>query len=336
MPWTAAFRAAQQAHGAEQSALVHSQAYTPLTRQGEAIGFMVVNRTELRPFTPPELSLMQGFADQAVIAIENARLLTELRESLDRQTATADILRTIASSPAEAERSLDTIAETAARIFGAANVGIRRREGDVMRMVSASGPNGNMMRHAFPNVPFDRSHVMGACAVDNRQIHVEDWSQGEWASDAFAARVREMGMRTSAYTPLSRGGDKIGAMVVNRNEVRPFQPNELELMRGFADQAVIAIENARLLAELRESLERQTATSEVLGVISASPGELAPVFDAMLDSAMRICDARYGTVLRCDGFNVEGVALRAAPGHNTSVEFLMAGRRNRPRPILAG
>jgi two-component system, NtrC family, sensor kinase len=203
-----------------------------------------------------------------------------LRESLDRQTATADILRVIAGTPEDSKRALDTIAETAARIFDAANVNLRRIEGDVLRIVGAAGPP-TLARvwEAPPDLPLEPTDPAVRSVFDNRQIHVEDRRVALANEHGEIARVlRDLPVRSQAFTPLSRQGEAIGVMIgvmiVTRSEVRPFQQGELDLMTGFADQAVIAIENARLLNELRESLQQQTATAEVLKTISRTVFDL--------------------------------------------------------------
>ncbi|HXQ53060.1 MAG TPA: GAF domain-containing protein [Stellaceae bacterium] len=274
----------------------------PLLKDGEVIGGLTLQRREAKAFTDKQIELVENFAAQAVIAIENARLLGELRESLDRQTATADILRVIASTPGDPTRALDTIAETAARMFDAWSVGIRRLDGTVLRSVSAAGPLSIAHRNQLPDLVLDQAPIIGSAVVENRQVHIEDFAaRTDETSEASRRLALEMGVRTTAFTPLTRDGKAIGVMAVNRNHVRPFLPNELELMRGFADQAVIAIENARLLTELRESLDRQTATSEVLGVISSSPGELQPVFDTMVENAVRLCEGAEGSIFQLSG-----------------------------------
>jgi class 3 adenylate cyclase len=226
----------------------------PMLKDNELIGVLSIYRQEVRPFTDKQIELLQNFAAQAVIAIENTRLLNELRESLDRQTATADILRVIAGTPEDSKRALDTIAETASRMFGVANVNFRRIEGDVLRIVSSAGPTIERLRKALPDIPLEPTDPAARCFLDNHQIPVDD-RQAVLANErgAIAAALRELPVRSQVFTPLSRRGKPIGVMIVTRGEVRPFQEHELELMRGFADQAVIAIENARLLSELRDS-----------------------------------------------------------------------------------
>jgi class 3 adenylate cyclase/putative methionine-R-sulfoxide reductase with GAF domain len=228
----------------------------PMLKKGDLIGTISIYRQEVRPFADKQIALVQNFAAQAVIAIENARLLTELRESLDRQTATADILRVIASTPEDSKHALDTIAETASHIFGVANVNFRRIDGDVLRVVSSAGPTIERLRKALPDIPLEATDPAVRCFLDNRQIPIED-RQAVLINErgAIAAALRELPVRSQVFTPLSREGKAIGVMIVTRGEVEPFQESDLDLMKGFADQAVIAIENARLLSELRQRTE---------------------------------------------------------------------------------
>jgi GAF domain-containing protein len=236
-----------------------SDLLVPMVKEDQLIGAIVIYRTEVRPFTEKQIELVKNFAAQAVIAIENARLLNELRESLDRQTATADILRVIAGTPEDSKRALDTIAETASRMFDTANVNFRRLEGNVLRMVSAAGPSVTKLREVVPDAPLEPTEPAVRCVLENKQIAVEDRlamlpnERGEIGRALHDLALRGLPIRSQAFTPLFREGKAIGVMIVSRGEVRPFQEHELELMKGFADQAVIAIENARLLSELRES-----------------------------------------------------------------------------------
>ena len=239
-----------------------------------------------------ELSKARAEAKKA--SDENARLLNELRESLDRQTATADILRAIAATPGDSQRALDTIAETAVRMFDAASVGIRRLEGGVSRSVAAAGPYATTVRDAATEMPLDPAHFATRCMIENRQIQI-DPSENKFAREVPSLSRVPIG--NTAFTPLTREGEAIGFMAVHRGEIHPFSPDELELMRGFAVQAVIAIENARLLTELNErmrdlslSLERQTATSAVLRVIAESKDDARPVMQAIVEHASRLCD----------------------------------------------
>src|SRR6516165_7420064 len=211
----------------------------PLLREGNLIGIMAFQRFKPGEFTPKQIELVETFAAQAVIAIENARLLNELRESLDRQTATADILRVIASTPEDSKRALDTIAETASRMFDSANVNLRRLEGNVLRVVSSAGPSVTKLREVLPDIPLETTDPAVRSVLDNRQIAVEDRlaalpnERGELARTLHDLAQRGLPIRSQAFTPLLREGKAIGVMIVSRGEVRPFQQYELELMRGF-------------------------------------------------------------------------------------------------------
>jgi two-component system, NtrC family, sensor kinase len=240
----------------------------PMLRHKELIGAFNIFRREVGLFNDKQIALAQNFAAQAVIAIENARLLNQLRESLDRQTATADILRVIAGTPEDSKRALDTIAETASRMFDSANVIFRRLERNVLRVVSAAGPSFAKLREVMPDAPLEPPMEPGVrCFLENRQITVEDRlatppnQHGEIDRALHDLARRGLPIRSQAFTPLLREGKAIGVMIVSRGEVRSFQEHELELMRGFADQAVIAIENARLLSELRERTQQVEAQS---------------------------------------------------------------------------
>jgi adenylate cyclase len=226
----------------------------PMLRDGEPLGVIVAGWAEAGPVPKVQEELLKTFADQAVIAIENARLLNELRESLDRQTATANILRVIAGTPEDSKGALDKIAETALRMFDATNVNFRRLEGNVLRMVSSAGPSYAALREVMPDAPLEPTDPAVRSVFENRQIAVEDRHTTLLNEHGEIARaLRNLPERSLSFTPLSREGKGIGVMIVSRSEVRPFQEHELVLMSGFADQAVIAIENARLLGELRES-----------------------------------------------------------------------------------
>src|SRR5215813_11579586 len=243
----------------------------PLLREGVAVGTIQLRRAEVNPFTDKQIALLKTFADQAVIAIENTRLLNELRESLENQTASADILRAIASSPAKAERALNVIAETTARRFAASNVNIRLLDGNILRYVGSTGPTAEHMQALFPEGPPDANRASGKAILERRQTYLR-------GSDV-PVLSRAAGIVSTVATPLIREGQAIGVLMVMRSDPRPFTDTDLAQLSNFADQAVIAIENTRLLNELRqrtddlsESMEQQTATSEVLQVISSSPG----------------------------------------------------------------
>jgi GAF domain-containing protein len=284
----------------------------PMLKENTLIGAIAIYRQEVRPFTDKQIDVVTNFARQAVIAIENTRLLNELRESLENQTASADILRTIASSPAKAERALDVIAETTARRFEASNVNIRLLDGNILRYVGSTGPTAEHMQALFPEGPPDANTISGKAILERRQIYIR--------GDDVPVSGRAAGIVSNVATPLIREGQAIGVLMVMRSDPRPFTDTDLAQLSNFAAQAVIAIENTRLLNELRqrtddlsESLEQQTATSEVLQVISSSPGKLEPVFEAMLDNAVRLCEAKYGLLLLYDGKQFRAAALHDLP-----------------------
>ena len=261
----------------------------PLRQHGELIGALNSRRIEVRPFTPAQIKLLETFADQAVIAIENVRLFQELKESLEQQTATSEILGVIASSPTDIQPVLNVIAENAARICGTPDVAICRVEADGYRFVATYG--SAPVQAAGETRPLDRGSVVGRAMIDRQMIHIRDVRA---VQDDFwrvkTAAVPE-GLRTMLAIPLLREDIAIGAIVMRRTEVNPFTDKQLALLKTFADQAVIAIENVRLFQELKESLEQQTATSEILGVIASSPTDIQPVLDTVAKNAARLCEA---------------------------------------------
>jgi GAF domain-containing protein len=305
---------------------------TPLRREQKAIGVLIVHRDRPEPFTAEELALQQSFADQAVIAIENARLFNETRESLDRQDATAEILRTIASAPGDAGRSLQQIAETSARLFGAPSVSIQLVEDGEWGEAYRFGDSALRIRSAVPlaKIRVGGPNMPGAVVGQNRQFHVRDLdhldpSVADWPGLPHA---RAAGTRTMCGTPLRREGNAIGALIIYRDRLLPFTPEELALQQSFADQAVIAIENARLFNETQEALSRQIATAEILRVISQSPTDVRPVFDAIVLTSVRLlgCDSAF--FLRCDDITYTPVAGTTTAGLLTEL--------GSPQPIDPG
>ena len=281
----------------------------PLLHQGSVIGVIFVGKIAPQPFTPKQIELVASFADQAVIAIENTRLLNELRESLQQQTATSEVLKVISSSPTDIQPVLDAVAENAARLCEANNAVIFRLDGDLLRPVTQYG-HIPITTHPRQGLPVNRDTVTGRAVFERRTIHILDLAAEESEFPEGSRHARIDGHRTTLATPLLREGVPIGAILIRRTEVRPFSQKQIELLSTFADQAAIAVENVRLFNETKEALEQQTATSEVLGVISSSPGDLEPVFNAMLENATRLCEAHYGAMwLR------EGDAFRAAALH---------------------
>ena len=290
----------------------------PLLKENELVGAIAIYRTEVRPFTDKQIALVQNFAAQAVIAIENTRLLNELRESLQQQTATADVLKVISSSPGELEPVFQAMLENATRICGASFGNLDLREGEVFRLAAMynAPPAFAEQRRAASVLQVNPRGALGRVVAEKRFVQIEDMAEHPLYKEQvsqYVDLVEKAKARTLLIAPLLKEDEVVGVFAIYRQEVRPFTEKQIELVQNFAAQAVIAIENTRLLNELRESLEQQTATSEVLRVISSSPGQLEPVFDAMLQNAVRICEAHSGTlVLReAEGFRV--VALHGAP-----------------------
>ena len=292
----------------------------PMLKEGEHIGGITIFRLEVRPFTEKQVELVSNFAAQAVIAIENARLLNELRESLQQQTATADVLKIISSSPGELQPVFEAMLENATRICEAKLGTLVLYEGGEFRHVAAHGapPAYAEFRRREPIIHLFPEHPLSQIAEMKQVVHIFDLS----AQPALArGRLTDLaGARTLLGVPMLKESQLVGVISIYRQEVRPFTDKQIELVKNFAAQAVIAIENARLLSELRqrtddlsESLEQQTATSEVLKVISSSPGELEPVFQAMLQNSVRICEAKFGHLFLCEGENVCCVAHLGAP-----------------------
>ena len=317
----------------------------PMFKGAEFIGSFSLYRQEVRPFTDKQIGLVQNFAAQAGIAIENARLLNELRqrttdltertadltEALEQQTATSEVLQVISSFAGELDPVFRAILANATRICEAKHGTLFLFADGAFQPVAAHGASAALAFERLSVEPAPGTGL-GRMVSAKAAIQIADVLTDEDFPREHPLRsaAERRGVRTLLCVPMIKEGELIGAISIFRQEVRPFTDRQIELVKNFAAQAVIAIENARLLNELRqrttdlterttdltEALEQQTATSEVLQVISSSPGDLEPVFASMLENAVRICDAKFGNIYRWDG-----EALHIVATHNTPPAF---------------
>jgi GAF domain-containing protein len=359
----------------------------PMLKEGELLGTIVIYRQEVRPFSDEQIALLESFAAQAALLNELRQRTDDLSESLEQQTATSEVLSVIGQSRTDVQPVFDAVAESAARLCESFDSAVWRRENDQLLLVAHHGAISLTGSETF--LPLVRGSVGGRSVLDGRTVHIADVQTEGDEFPRTSENARRQGYRTILSVPLMRDGvaigaivlrpdrgqlallagsrsqvlvpmvkenNLIGAIVIYRQEVRPFTDKQIELVKNFAAQAVIAIENTSLLNELRqrtddlsESLEQQTATSEVLKVISSSPGELGPVFKAMLDSATRICGSTFACLGLFEGEHfvlLRFLALRQTPSFFTlngcisrmavPTLFLWLARRGRCRRRICG
>ncbi|MGH8676159.1 MAG: GAF domain-containing protein, partial [Burkholderiales bacterium] len=305
------FRSADVPDGLRRSAKstgARSAVIAPMLWEGRGVGTLYVARETVGAFSPKETALLKTFADQAVIAIQNTRLFNETREALERQTATAEILKVISSSPTDVQPVFDAIVQSAARLFG-------RRA--TLRLVEADGLRRRALSDAVAAefqtaelAPIDRDSLVGRAVLDGKAMQVVD-TRAPDAPPAARAHAHQWDFRSNATAPLIRDGTAIGVISLSSPNPGALSDKQMALLATFADQAVIAIENVRLFNETKEALERQTATAEILKVISGSPTDVQPVFDAISHSAARLCSGWNAAVLMRDG---DLVQMRSVQG----------------------
>jgi len=301
----------------------------PLVREGGAYGGIFLFRRQPGLFSPNQVALVETFAYQAAIAIDNVRLFNETQESLQTQTATADILKVISRSPTDVQPVFDAIAERAQALCNGIVSAVSRFDGELVHLVAFCGVSADAdhaMRSAFPMRPGPRS-ITGRVVVARAPVQIPDVLQDP--DYALKDEARESGYRSNLAVPMLRDGEVIGSIVVCRAEVGMFPEQQIRLLQTFADQAAIAIENVRLFNETKEALEQQTAVAEILRAISASPTDVQPVLDAIAERAARLCDAAAASMYLTDGNVLRHLASKGpSPDPVSSVEVMPVDRES--------
>jgi len=301
----------------------------PLLREGEVLGTINLSRKRVQPFTERQIELVRTFADQAVIAMENARLINETRATLEQQTATAEVLQVINSSPGNLQPVFDAMLIKALSICEAALGGLFIYENEHFRTAALQGAPPDFA--AFLREPLPAKGALSQIVQGETLVQIAD-VRADPAYEAGVPGRRALadlgGARTAVWLALRKDDALLGVIWLYRTEVRPFTEKQIALLQNFAAQAVIAMENARLITETRDALEQQTATAEVLGVINSSPGDLAPVFDAMLEKAMKLCEAAFGIMATYDGKELRPVAMRGIPLASPNSQPIQATSRD--------
>jgi signal transduction histidine kinase/HAMP domain-containing protein len=277
----------------------------PLLREDTAIGTIVIRRPEVRPFSDKQIKLLETFAAQAVIAIENVRLFNETKEALEQQTATAEILRVISSSPTDVQPVFDAIVKSGLHLFGGVHASLRLVKGDQTDVAASTSP----LTIADTLAPLNDDRVPSCRAILRREVvQVPDLFAEDWVSERLKRRADQMGFRAIVSAPLLRENTAIGAIAVSRATPGLFTDKQVALLKTFAAQAVIAIENVRLFNETKEALERQTSIAEILRVISSTPTDVKPVLEAVTHRAAQLCDAPDARLFVVDGDSLRYVA----------------------------
>ena len=302
-----------------------SALFAPLLLEGRALGALWVGRTVQAPFSDKQIGMLKTFADQAVIAIENARLFNETKEALEQQTAMSEILRVISSSPTDVQPVLEAIAERAAKLCNASVASMYLTDGDTLRLLASKGPTPDPVRNV-DTVPISRESLSGRAVLEQKTIQVPDLLAAGAEYPLSHDIAERLGHRTVVVTPLFREGKPFGTILLRRREMRPFSDQELALLRTFADQAVIAIENVRLFNETREALEQQRASGDVLSAISSSIADTTPVFDRILSSCERLFSGKMIGINLVD----EAGLIRIAAYHGAGREQLEQVLDGRP------